>query len=379
MAIADECRAFFAGKRILVTGGVGSVGREISTKLAEFSPSLIRIIDNNESGLFDMESHNRATVRDSSTNWEFLHVDITHEVELGRAFSGIDYCFHCAALKHVPSCERSPYGAINVNINALTSLIYLAKERGVKRVSFTSSDKAVNPPNVMGSTKLLGERLITAANFMLDIEAPETVFTSTRFGNVAGSRGSVIPLFVDQIRRGGPVTVTDERMTRFVMTLGDASDLVVESMVYALPGDVFITKMPALRISDLAVVMIELLAPVFGRRAKDIPVKLIGSRPAEKLWEELSNEEESNRILESDRFLCVMPSLVKRQPHEMQHYESIGLKRSNAVYNSTTQQPLNKAEIAEFLLKPGVLEAEITDKARALSSPGKRPTAAAAE
>jgi FlaA1/EpsC-like NDP-sugar epimerase len=358
MAAATVPSEYFKDKRIVITGGVGSVGREIAVQLSRYSPKLIRIIDNNESGLFDMESQFGGTPM-----WEFLHVDITHEVELTRAFSGIDYCFHCAALKHVPSCERTPYGAVNVNIIALQSLIYAAKEARLKRISFTSSDKAVNPPNVMGATKLLGERLITAANFMLHSADADAVFTSSRFGNVAGSRGSVIPLFVEQIRRGGPVTLTDDRMTRFVMTLSEAADLVIQSMICALPGDVFITKMPALRIADLATVMIELLAPVFGYRPQDIAIETIGIRPAEKLWEELSNEEESTRILESDRFLCVMPALVKRSDREMEYYESIGLKQSHTVYNSAKQALMSKQEIADFLVKPGVLAPGIRKKA----------------
>jgi FlaA1/EpsC-like NDP-sugar epimerase len=355
MRLSDSERlSFFTNKRIVVTGGVGSVGREIAFKLRQFSPSLIRVVDNNESGLFEMESQ-----AGGDPSLEFLHVDITHEVELRRAFSGIDYCFHCAALKHVPSCERSPFGAINVNIHGLQSLITAAKEAALKRVIFTSSDKAVNPPNVMGATKLLGERLITAANFMLSAAGPQVTFTSTRFGNVAGSRGSVIPLFVDQIRRGGPVTVTDERMTRFVMTLSDAADLLIESMIYALPGDVFITKMPALRITDLASVMIEMLAPIFGHRPEDIPLMVIGARPAEKLWEELSNDEESNRMLESDKFLCIQPALVKRNPQEMKQYAAIGFEPSDKIYNSDREQLMSKAEIAKFLIKPDVLESEL--------------------
>jgi FlaA1/EpsC-like NDP-sugar epimerase len=368
MLAPANCRDYFNGKRIVITGGVGSVGREIAAKLSEYSPERIRIIDNNESGLFDLENQ-----LGGSPQWEFLHVDITHDIELARAFSGMDYCFHCAALKHVPSCERTPYGAINVNINALQSLIYVAKEAKLKRVSFTSSDKAVNPPSVMGATKLLGERLITAANFMLDAADSHTVFTSTRFGNVAGSRGSMIPLFVEQIRRGGPVTVTDARMTRFIMTLGDAAELVIHSMICALPGDVFITRMPAVRIIDFAGVMIELLAPLFGRRAKDISIEIIGTRPAEKLWEELSNEEESGRILESDRFLCVPPPLVRRDASDMEHYASIGLKRTHTVYNSATQPLLNKDEIAEFLMRPGVLEADLSEQ---LGRQWQRPEAA---
>lgn len=357
MAATIASAEYFKDKRIVITGGVGSVGKEIAVQLSRYSPKLIRIIDNNESGLFDMESQ-----FGGSPMWEFLHVDITHEVELTRAFSGIDYCFHCAALKHVPSCERTPYGAINVNIIALQSLIYAAKEARLKRISFTSSDKAVNPPNVMGATKLLGERLITAANFMLHSADADAVFTSSRFGNVAGSRGSVIPLFVEQIRRGGPVTLTDDRMTRFIMTLSEASDLVIQSMICALPGDVFITKMPALRIADLAAVMIDLLAPVFGHRPQDIPIKMIGIRPAEKLWEELSNEEESSRILESDRFLCVMPALVKRSTREMEYYESIGLKQSHTIYNSAKQPLMSKREIADFMVKSGVLAPGIRKK-----------------
>jgi FlaA1/EpsC-like NDP-sugar epimerase len=168
-------------------------------------------------------------------------------------------------------------------------------------------------------------------------------------------------------------------MTRFVMTLADASDLVIESMVHALPGDVFITKMPALKIIDLAHVMIELLAPVFGHRPRDIAIKMIGVRTAEKMWEELSNEEESTHILESERFLCVMPALVKRKPQDMAHYDRIGLKRSNAVYNSTKQPAMSRTEIAEFLLKPGVFDAELRAKAKEHAPPPARATITAAE
>ena len=344
---------FFTGKRIIVTGGVGSVGRSILTQLLALDVEKVRIVDNNESGLFDMEQEYAGNDR-----VEFFICDICDEREVMRVFAGMDLCFHAAALKHVPSCERSPFSAINVNITGCEVVSRAALANGLERVLFTSSDKAVNPTNVMGTSKLMGERLFTSLNFMRGRNA-RTLFASTRFGNVLGSRGSVVPLFCRQIREGGPVTLTDERMTRFVMTIEEAARLVVESMALANGGEVLVTKMPVLAIADLAQVMIELLAPRYGRDPASIEIRTVGSRPGEKLWEELSTDEESGRLLEGGDFLIVLPALATEKDREAYLYPGLDTRRQQLVYHSDREPRMSRKGIRELILRPGVLPEDV--------------------
>lgn len=348
-----EYAEFFTGKRVIVTGGVGSVGRSLLNQLLAFDVERVRIIDNNESGLFDMEQEFAGNDR-----VEFFICDICDEREMTRVFAGMDLCFHAAALKHVPSCERSPFSAINVNITGCEVVSRAALANGLERVLFTSSDKAVNPTNVMGTSKLMGERLFTSLNFMRGRNA-RTSFTSTRFGNVLGSRGSVVPLFCRQIREGGPLTITDERMTRFVMTVEEAAELVVSSMALARGGEVFVTKMPVLAIADLAQVMIELLAPRYGRDPASIVVRMVGPRPGEKLWEELSTDEESGRLLEGEEFLIVLPALASARDQEGYVYDGLETQRRQLVYHSDRESKMSREAIAELLLRPGVLPDDV--------------------
>lgn len=344
-----QAQTFFTGASVVVTGSAGSVGRQVVRRLLELPVAHLRVLDNNETGLFDLEQEFAGEPRIS-----FFCADICDEGEMNRAFAGMDYGFHLAALKHVPSCERNPTGALKVNIEGCQTVIRAALTAGLKKVLFTSSDKAVSPPNVMGASKLFGERLFTAANEFSPAGGRSGVFASTRFGNVAGSRGSVVPLFLKQIAAGGPVTVTDPGMTRFVMRLDEAADLVVESIVHALPGDVFITKMPALRILDLAEVMIEVFAPLFGHAPADIAIRITGSRPGEKFWEELNTEEESRRLLEGGRYLCVLPP-DRNKPAAHHDYAGLRLRRSAALYNSACAELMPQSAIQDFLLQPGVL------------------------
>ncbi|ETX13459.1 hypothetical protein OCH239_10105 [Roseivivax halodurans JCM 10272] len=349
-----DLKTHFTNKNIVVTGGVGSVGREIVEKLLEFSPNLVRVVDNNESGLFDMEMSFAG-----HGNIEFYLADITDEREIRRTFSNMDMCFHSAALKHVPSCERSPFSAVNVNIQGCETVGRAAIEAGLEKVIFTSSDKAVNPTNVMGTTKLMGERLFTAMNFLRS-QQHKTKFSCTRFGNVLGSRGSVVPLFANQIAKGGPITLTDDRMSRFVMTMSQAADLVIESMVLAKGGEVFITKMPVLRIRDLARVMIDRLAPLYGYTPTDIKVNTVGARPGEKMWEELSTEEEAGRLLEGEKFLVVLPAGHTRAQREQTYaYEEVSLDPSEVVYHSDRQPIMDDQQIADLLMEDAVLPSEV--------------------
>jgi len=345
-----EIQEFFASKTIVVTGGVGSVGSEIVRQLLKLDIKEVRVLDNNETSLFEA---GQEYINDP--RFKTYQTDITNEWETLRVFSGADYVFHTAALKHVPSCERSPFSAVDTNINGVASIIRATQQNGIKKALYTSSDKAVSPTNVMGASKLMGERLFIAANYMSVGSNNGTIFSNTRFGNIAGSRGSVIPLFCKQIERGGPVTLTDDRMSRFIMSLQDATQLVIESMVHAQGGETFITKMPAMRMIDLAQVLIKMVAPIYGRDPEEIEIKICGPRPGEKLWEELSTEEESRRILSGPRYLCVLPPTIGLSIEIEQQYDGLGLKRSSCIYNSESEPKLSKKEIADFLRIAGVL------------------------
>jgi FlaA1/EpsC-like NDP-sugar epimerase len=348
---------FFAGKTIVVTGGVGSVGSEVVRQLLKLDVKAVRALDNNETALFEAEQEYANDCR-----FKTYQADITNEWETLRVFSGADYVFHAAALKHVPSCERSPFSAVDTNILGIKSIIRASQRNGIKKVIFTSSDKAVSPTNVMGASKLMGERLFIAANYMSVGPDSGTLFSNTRFGNVAGSRGSVIPLFCNQIKQGGAVTLTDDRMSRFMMSLESATELVIESMVHAKGGDTFITKMPSMKISDLTRVLIEMVAPIYGRDPGSIPIKITGARPGEKLWEELSTDEESRRILEGPRYLCALPSANDIPDDVEERYKFLQLKRSNCVYNSELEPKMSDEEIREFLMLDRVLPSEIRQK-----------------
>jgi FlaA1/EpsC-like NDP-sugar epimerase len=330
-------------KRILVTGACGTVGRELIRQLLEkYKVKELVGLDNNESELFFIEqefaNHEQAS---------FFLADIRDRDRLCDKMNGIDVIFHTAAFKHVLLCEQSPFEAVQTNIHGVQNVIHAAIENKVERVIFTSSDKAVNPTNVMGTSKLMGERLITAANCNLRTAGP--VFTSTRFGNVLGSSGSVIPIFSDQIRRGGPVTVTDPEMTRFIMSIEEAVHLILKASELSRGGEVFVTKMPSIRIGDLADVMIRELAPAYGHRPEDIQIQIIGPKAGEKMYEELMNVEETRRSWELERYFVVLPAfsdIYREIEYEYPHIES---KEVTKAYQSDNEIPMAKTQLAEFL------------------------------
>lgn len=337
------------GKSVLITGTCGTVGRELLRQTVEMSPAEIIGIDNNESELFFLREEYGAN------NMVQLFVgDIRDRETLVDKMRDIDLVLHAAALKHVFLCEQSPRDALQTNIMGTQNVIDAAFTNGVKRVLFTSSDKAVNPTNVMGTSKLMAERLMSANNAMRRANGP--LFSSTRFGNVLGSRGSVIPLFQRQIAAGGPVTVTDPDMTRFIMTLEEAVRLVITSASMAHGGEVFVTKMPVLRILDLAEVMIEELAPHYGFRPSDIHIDIVGCRPGEKLYEELLNDEEIRRTVETEEFFIILPAL---KPHyETVQYAYLGMieARRDQPYNSAVVPAMSREEVQAYLIRNALLE-----------------------
>ncbi|MDO8840814.1 UDP-N-acetylglucosamine 4,6-dehydratase family protein [Methanocalculus sp.] len=290
---------FYKGKSILVTGGVGSIGSYLVRELLKYDPLRIRVFDNNETGLYDLDQSIR------SDKLRLLVGDIRDKERLSVAMEGVHIVFHAAALKHVPLCEFNPYDAVKTNVIGTQNVLDAAYDQGVKKVIVISTDKAVNPSNVMGATKLLAERLTISANLFRGHK--RSAFSCVRFGNVLNSRGSVIPLFTQQIQKGGPITVTHPEMRRFFMDIPSATELILKAGMLSTGNEIFILKMPAASIMDLAEVMRDLLAPQYGFKPEDIAIEIIGTRVGEKIDEELLILEETSCAYENDDMILVVP------------------------------------------------------------------------
>ncbi|MBE9593684.1 MAG: polysaccharide biosynthesis protein, partial [Proteobacteria bacterium] len=330
------------------TGGTGSVGQEILQEILKYEPAVVRILDVDETKQFELQQE-----YEDYDNVRFLLGDIRDKDRLSRAIEDIDIVFHTAALKHVLACEYNPFEAVKTNAVGIQNLIDVTMDEEVEKVIFTSSDKAVNPTNVMGATKLLAERLITSANYYKG--GRKTVFSSVRFGNVLGSRGSVIPLFKNQIARGGPVTITNKEMTRFIMPMREAINLLFKATELALGGEIFIFKMNAIKITDLAEVIIEELATNYGYIPEGIEMEIIGNKPGEKLYEELMTEDEAGRGFESEDMFIVLPEMKELPPIDKSSYLSTSQAEIKA-YTSNTVKHLTKEEIREILYQENLIE-----------------------
>ncbi len=329
----------FKGKSILVTGGCGSVGTELANRLVK-DAKVIRIFDNNENGLFNAQQKFK-----NCKNVRFLLGDVRDKERLDMAMENIDIVFHLAALKHVWACEYNPFEAAKTNVTGMQNAIDCAMKHNVEKFIFTSSDKAANPSNVMGTTKLVGEKLVTAANFYKGNR--RTVFASIRFGNVMGSSGSVIPVFREQIAKGGPITLTDPKMTRFVISMEQASNLVLKAADIAKGGEVFILKMDAINVKDLADAMIEELGK--GK----IQTKVEGTKPGEKMYEELFTEEEATRALEADDMFVILPQITELSGVKA-NYSDLSPAKVKP-YTSRDAKLLSKNELKGLLKEEGLI------------------------
>lgn len=330
------------GKKIAITGCCGTIGQKlIEAVLVNNCKAELVGIDNNESHLFFLGEKYR-----SWPNVNFLLCDIRNKGAVAKSLRGVDTVFHCAAYKHVYLCEMHPQEALSTNIDGLTNVINAAVENNINKFIFTSSDKAVNPTNVMGASKLLGERLISAAS----IENPNIKFISTRFGNVLGSNGSVVQIFQEQILARESLTVTDFDMSRFIMTQSEAVQLVLKSATLAVGGEVYVTKMPVIKIYDLALAMIQ-IARERDLIDHDLNIVEIGAKPGEKLYEELTTSEEARRTKELDSFFCVMPAFSNKKEHSFENYKISQEKIAPMVYSSDNQSELSVSEIKSVLIK----------------------------
>ena len=317
---------FYKNKKVLVTGGSGSIGKKIVKELIKYDVDVIRVLDNNETELFNLENDL------NSSKIKVFVGDIKDSQRLKSLFKDIDIIFHAAAYKHVPLCEYNPLDAVKTNVLGTQNVIDMAILCDVKKVILISTDKAVHPANVMGATKFLAERLMMAASAYSD---DGTKFSCVRFGNVLNSRGSVIPLFKKQLKNGGPITLTDEDMTRFIMNIYQASKLILQAGMLSQGGEIFILKMPAFKLSDLVDAMIEFYAPVYGYNPEEIDVKIIGKRPGEKLYEELMTSDEMLTAYDNGDLFIIRDELNKKHP--------------DFIYNSNEIDHLTKDEILRIL------------------------------
>jgi FlaA1/EpsC-like NDP-sugar epimerase len=342
--IAASVSSPWTDKTVLVTGAAGTVGQEITSQLAQLPVQGVIAIDNDECATFFLERRLQRM-----PHFSCVLADICDLQSLTALMEGVDIVIHAAALKHVGLCERAPRAAIQTNIIGTQHVIQAALAAGVERFLLTSSDKAVNPTNVMGTSKLMAERLVTAAN--MQSRNGHTILAACRFGNVLGSSGSVIQVFKQQIAEGKPVTLTHPDMTRFIMTLPQAVSLVMDAVFLARGGEVFVTKMDVCRIEDLARVMIDELAPRHGRTPDEVEIEVIGPKPGEKFYEELINDEEVRRVVELDRHFVVVPALRANRRLIDYHYPGLVAEEISRPYNSTNAISMTRGELREFLHK----------------------------
>ncbi len=326
----------FSDKVLLITGGTGSFGRATVRRFLDTDIREIRVFSRDEKKQDDMRKHF------DNAKLKFYLGDVRDRHSVERAMRGVDYCFHAAALKQVPSCEFHPMEAVRTNVLGTENVLEAAISAGLKRVVCLSTDKAVYPINAMGISKALMEKVMVAASRNLD--PARTVICGTRYGNVMASRGSVIPLFVDQINAGQPITLTDPAMTRFMMTLEDAVELVLYAFENGRNGDIFVQKAPAATVAVLA----EAVKSVLDR--VDHPVREIGTRHGEKLFEALLSREELATAIDEGGYFRV-PADARDLNYSK--FVEEGEKRLNHAedYNSHNTERLDLEGMKTLLMK----------------------------
>ena len=325
----------FKNKVLLITGGTGSFGNAVLKRFLETEISEIRIFSRDEKKQEDMR------IALNHPKLKFYIGDVRSYDSIYEAMKGVDYVFHAAALKQVPSCEFYPMEAVKTNILGTENVMNAAIARNVERVIVLSTDKAVYPINAMGISKAMMEKLMVAKARMQ--QPSETVFCATRYGNVMASRGSVIPLFIDQLKSGKGLTVTDPAMTRFLMSLEDSVDLVIHAFEHGHQGDIFVQKAPASTVGILA----QALKELFNSK---VPIKVIGTRHGEKLYESLISREEMAKAIDKGRYFRIHAD--NRDLNYAEFYVEGDLKLSAIDdYTSHNTEQLEVEGVKNLLLK----------------------------
>lgn len=328
------------GKKLLITGGTGSFGNAVLRRFLSTDIEEIRIFSRDEKKQDDMRK------KYNSDKLKFYIGDVRDYTSVLNATRGVDYIFHSAALKQVPSCEFHPLEAVKTNILGTENVLEAAICSDVKRVVCLSTDKAVYPINAMGISKAMMEKVMVAKSR----SSNSTVICGTRYGNVMASRGSVIPLFIDQIRNARPITITDPTMTRFMMTLDDAVDLVLHAFEHGNPGDIFVQKAPAATVETLARALIELVG------SPEHEIRIIGTRHGEKLYEALLSREERVHAEDMGNYYRVPPDL--RDLNYGKFVETGETEISIAEdYNSHNTLRLDVEEMKKLLLRLSFMQA----------------------
>jgi len=324
------------GAKLLITGGTGSFGHAVLKRFLKTEISEIRVFSRDEKKQDDMRKQY------ASSKLKFYIGDVRDYTSILNASRGVDYIFHAAALKQVPSCEFHPMEAVKTNIIGTENVLEAAVQNEVRRVVCLSTDKAVYPINAMGISKAMMEKVMVAKS--RNVDESKTVICGTRYGNVMASRGSVIPLFIDQIRAGKPLTITDPNMTRFMMTLADAVDLVMYAFQHGNNGDLFVQKAPAATVKTLA----QALTSLMGK--PDHPIQVIGTRHGEKLYEALLSREEMANAEDMGQYFRVPPDL--RDLNYDKYFDEGEEKISRSEdYNSHNTERLDQAGMERLLLK----------------------------
>ncbi|MEI6141562.1 MAG: polysaccharide biosynthesis protein [Mariniphaga sp.] len=334
----------FENKTLLITGGTGSFGNAVLNRFLDTDIKEIRIFSRDEKKQDDMRH------RLNNPKVKFYIGNVRDKRSVDYVMRGVDYIFHAAALKQVPSCEFFPIEAVNTNVLGTQNVLDSALENKVKRMIVLSTDKAVYPINAMGISKAMMEKVMQAKARSMDKDT-DTVFCGTRYGNVMASRGSVIPLFIEQIKTGKDLTITDPNMTRFMMTLEDAVDLVIYAFQHGKNGDMFVQKSPASTIADLAQALIELY------KAKSI-VRIIGTRHGEKLYETLVNREEMAKAIDMGNYYRVP---ADNRDLNYESYFSEGEEKVSVIedYHSHNTHRLDVEGTKQLLLKLPLIRRDV--------------------
>jgi UDP-glucose 4-epimerase len=336
----------FTEKSLLITGGTGSFGNAVLKRILQTDIKEIRIFSRDEKKQDDMRQYyNNAKIK-------YYIGDVRNYESINSAMKGVDYVFQAAALKQVPSCEFFPVEAVRTNVLGCENVLNAAMENKVSRAIVLSTDKAVYPINAMGMSKALSEKVMVAKS--RNLTGTGMVFCGTRYGNVMASRGSVIPLFVDQIKKGNPLTITDPNMTRYMMTLDDAVDLVIFAFKNGNPGDIFVQKSPAATIEVLAKALLELY------NASN-PIKIIGTRHGEKLYETLVNREEMVKAEDLGNFYRI-PADTRDLNYNRFFIEGEAQISQMEEYNSHNTARLNIEETKQLLLRLESIKEEVGKK-----------------
>jgi UDP-N-acetylglucosamine 4,6-dehydratase len=340
----------FTDKVVAITGGTGSFGQHILKGFLATDVSEIRIFSRDEKKQEEMRS------AFNNSKLKFYIGDVRGYDSIRQALKGAHYVFHAAALKQVPSCEFYPLEAVRTNILGTENVMSAAVANGVEKVVLLSTDKAVYPINAMGQTKALMEKVMVAKSRSLS--STETLLCATRYGNVMVSRGSVIPLFVSQIKAGKPLTITDPNMTRFLMSLDDSVDLVLHAYGYGQQGDIFVRKAPAATIGNL----VQALKEIFSA---DNPIQIVGTRHGEKLYETLLSREEMARVEDTERYYRI-PADNRDLNYAM--YFTDGQKEISTLedYTSHNTERLSVAQVKELLLKLDFIQGHLRGQAAAV-------------